>query len=292
MEDAFEFGDFGIGHGNEREAEVHGAEAAEVHGGFDRHGVDVHFEEGCEQLVIFLVHFARAEEIAFQRERDEFAHRSGNDIGGHADDAGAADGHERKGESVVAAEDIEIWSAGIHQLADAFGGAARLLHGDDIFAIGGEPRGGLHADLNATAARDAVKHDGQLRVVRDFFEMLVESLLAGLVVVGCNLQRCGGTGFLGGLREFDGFVRAVGSGAGDDFPAASGKFHGEFDDAVVFLVGERGALAGGAAGDDAGDAVVELEVDDFAQRGFIHTAVAKGGDDGGDDAGEFHDVIC
>ena len=56
---------------------------------------------------------------------------------------------------------------------------------------------GFHADLDAAAAGNAVKHDGQSRRARDGAEMLEQPFLRRLVVIRRDLQRAVRADFLG-----------------------------------------------------------------------------------------------
>jgi hypothetical protein len=61
--------------------------------------------------------------------------------------------------------------------------------------------------------------------------------------------------FLQFAREFDHFVSVVAAGAGEHRNFAGRFFDRDLDHAQVFFAGERGAFAGGAAGDQKIDAL-------------------------------------
>ena len=66
-------------------------------------------------------------------------------------------------------------------------------------------------------------------------------------------------------------------------------FDGELDDAVGFLLGEGGGFAGGAAGDEEGDAVFDLGADVRGEGGLVERAVGvEGSDERGAAALECH----
>ncbi len=89
--------------------------------------------------------------------------------------------------------------------------------------------------------------------------MLVEAFLRGLVVVGADLQGGVGAGLLGEGGQLDGLGGGVGAGAGDDGDAAVGGTDDPLDDLLVLFVVEGGRFAGGADGDDAVGAALDLE---------------------------------
>ena len=127
--------------------------------------------------------------------------RRWDDIRCDTDDTDSTHRQKGKGERVIAGEDLKSRRKRIAKLVDPLDGTAGLLDGDDIFAIGGEPECGFHADLDAAASRNAVKDDGNLHGFGDGFEMAVEALLARLVVVGGHEQGGIRPGFLGGAGE-------------------------------------------------------------------------------------------
>ena len=57
----------------------------------------------------------------------------------------------------------------------------------------GETCDGLGGDLDDRAARNAVEHDGQFGSIGHGLEVLVETFLGGLVVVGANLKAAAST---------------------------------------------------------------------------------------------------
>ena len=145
---------------------------------------------------------------------------------------------------------------------------------------------GFDADFNPAAAGDAVEHDGQLGGFAHGLEVQEQPVLGGLVIVRGDLQNGGGTGGFGLLGDFNRFPSAVGACSGHHNAASAGEFHGELDHAIMLFVVERGGFAGGAAGDHAGHAAVELKIDELFECRLINLAVAERGDDGCVGAGE------
>ena len=125
------------------------------------------------------------------------------------------------------------------QLADAIGVAARLLDGHDARALGGQALNGVHPDLDAAAARDAVEDDRQLRGAGNGPEMLEQPFLHRLVVIRRHLERRVGSDLLRRLGQMDGFAGRVAAGAGDDLDPARHEFDRLLDDADVLVVVER-----------------------------------------------------
>ena len=91
------------------------------------------------------------------------------------------------------------------------------------------------------------------------------------------------------LGFLDGFVRGVGRGSGDDGDASGYDFDGGVDDVQPFVVGERGRLAGGAAGNKKIDSRFDLPRDQIAQGCVVDGAILmKGSYEGGATATELH----
>ena len=143
---------------------------------------------------------------------------------------------------------------------------------------------GLGSQVAAGTAGDVVHDDGLGGVVRNALVVLDEAVLGGLVVVGGDHQDGIRAVVTGGLGEVQHMLGVVGAGAGDDGDPACGLLHGEADDLLALGGGEGGTLTGGAHGDQRGNAVVDLEIDQTAQVFIVHASGGHGGDQGGTDA--------
>ena len=113
--------------------------------------------------------------------------------------------------------------------------------------------------------------------------MLVDSLFVGLVVVGGNEQQAVGAQALIGERLGEHGLRGVGARAGDDGDAACDLLDHRGDNGVVLFVGHRGALAGGAQGEDGVSAILQVEIDEALKRVKVDAAVLFKRRDEGDD---------
>ena len=91
--------------------------------------------------------------------------------------------------------------------------------------------------------------------------MLVEAFLRGLVVVGSDGENAVGAQGFDLVGQFDDFVGVVAAGAGQHGDFAFGFFQRDLHHAQMLGAGERGALAGGAAGDEEIDAGLDLAAD-------------------------------
>ena len=125
----------------------------------------------------------------------------------------------------------------------------------------GQPDDRLGLDVLAGAAGDVVDAMRQAGFLGEHAEVVVKAFLRRLVVVGGDLQGGVGADFFGELRQAEGFGRAVRAGAGHDLDSAGDGLDDEGDDALLFLVAERGRLAGGAHRDEAVGAGGDLELD-------------------------------
>ncbi len=93
-------------------------------------------------------------------------------------------------------------------------------------------------------------------------------------------------GALGASGELDAVVGVVGTGPKDDGGAVSDGFESGFEGGDLFVVGEGGGFAGGAADDDAGVALIVYEVVGDTLEGFDVEVVLgiKRSDHGGQEA--------
>ena len=113
--------------------------------------------------------------------------------------------------------------------------------------------------------------------------MLVDALFVGLVVVGGNEQQTIGAQALVGERLGEHGLRGVGARAGNDGDASCNMLDHGGDDGVVLVVGHRGALAGGAQGEDGVGAVLQVEIDKALECVKVDTAILFKRRDEGDD---------
>src|SRR5208337_3744120 len=164
--------------------------------------------------------------------------------------------------------------------------AGGFLDTDNIFDLR-EALDGGRLDVDAGAALHAVQNDGEADGFGDGLEMLVEALLRGLVVVGRDGENAVGAEVRELARERDHFGGVVTAGTGENRHFALREFHGDLDDAQMFLMGERRAFSRGATRHKKSDARGNLALDQRAQRGFIQrTIAAKGSDERGASSGK------
>ena len=152
--------------------------------------------------------------------------------------------------------------------------AAGFFDADDVGNLG-EARQGRGFEIGGGASGHVVEND---RLVADGFgdglEMAVLAFLRGLVVVGRGGEDAVDAGARGDFfRLLDGVVRGVGGRAGHDGDASGDDFDGGVDDVQPFVVGERGSLAGGAAGNQEINAGLDLPRDQIAQGSVVDGAV-------------------
>ena len=103
--------------------------------------------------------------------------------------------------------------------------------------------------------------------------MLVDALFVRLVVVGGNEQQTIGAQALIGERLGEHGLRGVGARTGNNGDAARNLLDHGGDNGVVLVVGHRGALAGGAQGEDGVGAVLQVEIDKAPECVKVDTAV-------------------
>ena len=132
--------------------------------------------------------------------------------------------------------------------------------------------------IAARAARHVVEHQGQIHCLGNGLEMQIQAFLGGLVVIGGDQQRAVGPGLFGKEGQADGFAGIVGTGPGQHRHPAFGLIDTDFNDPLVFLVGQRGGFAGGAARHQTVDAFGDLAFDKGPVGLFIHGIILERGD--------------
>ena len=129
------------------------------------------------------------------------------------------------------------------------------------------------ADAAAAAAGDVVQDAGDVHGIGDGLEVLIDTLFVGFIVVGGDEQQAVGSQALVGERLGEHGLRGVGARAGDDGDASCNLLDHGGDNGVVLVVGHRGALAGGAQGEDGVGAVLQVEIDKAFERVKVDAAV-------------------
>ena len=97
----------------------------------------------------------------------------------------------------------------------------------------------------------------------------------GLLYIGETCSRCVAPASCIIVRQRDRLLRVVRSRAGDDGHAPPHLLHGDLHDAAMLGERHRRRFAGGAARDDEVDALVDLPVDEAAQRAFVDRAPVR-----------------
>ena len=95
-------------------------------------------------------------------------------------------GTQRKGRGnlvVVAAVDVQPVAAAGGNLSHLGNAAAGFFDTDDVFHLA-KPHTGVRLDIHAGAGGNIIEDNRQIGRLGTGFEMLIESLLGGLIVVG------------------------------------------------------------------------------------------------------------
>ncbi|MPL67290.1 hypothetical protein SDC9_12981 [bioreactor metagenome] len=251
---------------------------------------DARFEEDRNmqrhQLVLIL---HRRHVIARQCRRLHLGAELRRDVRGDRDAADAAHGVEAERRRILARELDEIGPAGQALLRHAAEVAGRVLDADDARQFR-QLAHGLGRHVDDRPARDVVDDDRQRRGIVHRGEMRHHAALRRLVVIGRHHERGIGAGGLGVADQLDPLGGRVRAGAGDHRHPAGGGLHHLLDHAVVFLVAQRRAFAGGADRDDAVRALRDVPLHQFLERVPIDCAVRERRDECGEGPFE-HDTL-
>ena len=199
-------------------------------------------------------------------------------VGGDADAAMAAGGVEGQRGVVLARELDEVGAAAAARVQRPGEVRRRVLHADDVPVLG-EARHGVGRDVHHAAAGDVVDDHGQLHRVGDRGEVEEKPFLRRLVVVGRDHEAGVGAGLLGVAGEVDRLGGAVAARAGDHRNPAARHLDADLDDALVLLMGEGRAFAGGADGDQPLGALRDLPLHQLGELLLVHRAVLPHGRD-------------
>ena len=105
--------------------------------------------------------------------------------------------------------------------------------------------------------------------------MGVQALLGRLVVIGRDHEDAVGADLLGVLAQADRLGGGIGAGAGDHRHAAGSRLDHQLDHALVLGVGQGRRLAGGADRDQTVGPLLDVPLDQRAERRLVDPAIAE-----------------
>ncbi len=182
--------------------------------------------------------------------------------------------HEAEHGGVLARKLDEILAAREPLLGDARHVGGRILDADHVLQLAAA-RQRRHRDIDDGARRDVVDEDRQVDRIADRLEVPVEAFLGRLVVVAGRMQGGVGADLLGEAGEVDRLVGRVGAGTGDHRHALPGGFDAQLDDALVLVVAEGGAFAGGADRHQPVRSLRDLPIHQLLERPFVDRAALE-----------------
>ena len=176
----------------------------------------------------------------------QLCHRFRHQIGRYGDQPLGPQRQHGKGLVVVAGPDVQLIAAEGHGLCQQGKIAGGLFGAVDPWVLAQDAIG-LHRDRQSGAGGDIVEQDRQIQLIGQKFIVPDQPGLGGLVVIGRDQQQRICARLLGVLAEVERRRRVVAARTGDHLAPAGHMRHAVGDQMNVFLLRQRGALAGGAA---------------------------------------------
>ena len=147
----------------------------------------------------------------------------------------------------------------------------RILDADDVAELV-EPLHRVDRHVDDRARRDVVDDDRDADRIVHRLEVLVHPLLRGLVVVRRDDKHAVGADLLGVAGELKRLQRVVGTRAGDHLGASSRLRDADLDDAAVLVVRQGRPRARRADRHEAVRALLDLPLDERAERVLVEGA--------------------
>ncbi len=160
------------------------------------------------------------------------------------------------------------------QLAHPVHGAGGVLDADDIGQLR-QANNDFVAHVDDGAARHVVKQSRNLNMVVQGFEMLIQTFLRRLVVIGRDNENSIGADGLGVMRQLQHFGGVVRARAGDHLDPAGGFFDAALHQVAVFFHAQRRGLARRADRHKAVHTRGDLILDQTLEGGEIDAAVGE-----------------
>src|SRR6267143_4005104 len=255
------------------------------HRGLHGDGIRLH-EINFHKRMIAAVNRARGRKVALEGEPRQLRHFRWDFVGDDGDDAAPTQRDERERDGVVAGEDDEVIRHSIEYRCHLGDVTRGFLDANNIFDFG-EALHGRRLDVHAGAALHAVQNNRQGRGLGDGAIVLEQPFLRRLVVIGCDREEPIYTESGKLAREGDDFRGVITACTPEDWHLTLSQFDGDLNDAKMFFVRERGALAGCSAGNEEVDACLDLPKDQTTKSRFVERTVGtKRGDKCGAGAGK------
>src|SRR5712692_5721975 len=241
------------------------------HRGLNRNGIRFH-EIDFHQREILPLQVARRRKIIFQARLSEASHFGGDFVRGHGDYSAPAECNQRQRDGIITRDDAEPFGHLLHDgghLADV---ARGLFDAHDVIYLGESfERGRLH--VYTCSPLYAIDHHREGHGRGDSLEVLVETFLGRLVVIGRDREDAVHAHVLELFGQLDHLRRVVPTGAGQDRHTPLGLRQRNLDHPQVLGAREGGVLARGAAGHEEVDSRLDLAPHEAAQRLFVEREI-------------------
>ena len=139
---------------------------------------------------------------------------------------------------------------------------------------------------------DVVENDGNVNRFGHSTIVLIKAFARRLVVIGGNHHCSICTAGLGKSSHLDCFLRAVGTCSRHHLDSACGLLADDFDNAVVLIMGDRGAFPGRSHGTETIGSLSHMPVHSVPQCDFVYLAVLERSDDRHGQPCELFSLAC
>src|SRR6476646_1488658 len=244
----------------------------------DRDGVRLNLQQLVDRFEL-LVDLSRRLGVAVTEGADHGLDARADDVRVHTNAADPSQLEKRVDQVVVPRVEVEL---GLGDNAPRLGEVViRLLDGPDAGDLG-ELDDRLRLDVDHHPARDVVDDDRPVADLGDRAEVLDDPTGGGLVVVGSDDEEPVYTELVRFTRQVNGVSGGVGAGAGHNGAAPTEGVDGDAEELEPLVVGEVGALPGGAGDHEPIGSTLDEVLREFAEALEVDRSVApERRDDGG-----------
>ena len=197
----------------------------------------------------------------------------GRYVGEHGDHADTSQRADRNDLVVVARIDIDDAVSERCEFGNLTDVARCLFDRHDILNFLCKPDGRLGQDVGSRSGRNVVKNAGDIDRAGDRREVLEQSVLCRLVVIGCNEKAAVSAELLSFFGHHDRVGGIVGSRSGNDRDPARCLLNRVPDRLQMLVVFKRRRLAGRSADNDRICVAGDLVLDQRAQHLIIDLSV-------------------
>ena len=208
--------------------------------------------------------------LATHLQTDHAGELLGKSVAYDGDDTNGSTADHREGQSVVARDDIEVVGLVLDNLVNLLEVTTGFLDGDDVLTVASQTNGGGSLHVDTCTTRDVIEYHWQRSGCCNGLEMLVETFLRGLVVIGADTEDAIDTTEIACLQFLDDSCRIIAAAAHENGDATLNVVNHHVLDFLFLLTCQSRSFARGSEDAEEVGSVFQLPVHESHQSFIIY----------------------